>query len=225
MYMEDPKRAKRSILTSARCPEFPDAEWTNLIHGRPVNLDAVLSGLFSTTTDDERIESLGTGLELRFGAVAPTKVIEDAGTWTIAFGRMSSATLFLFPHRARELATYRDYIIGLFAATSKSFHNRIIAFDRAARKRVSSCRNIELSDFSAFMDIKTAVIDSIGVGVVDAPREPSSGAVRKPKSEACNNWNIGRCPLDTGACRRLHICNVCKKAGHKGPACPDRPQN
>lgn len=221
----DPKQAKRSILTSARCPEFPDSEWTNLINGRAVNLDAVLSGFFSTTTNDERSESLGGGIELRFGTLAPTKTVSDAGTWTIAFGRLCAATLFIFPHRAKELTEYREYLIALFAATSPIFHDRIISFDKAARKRITQRRDIELTDFSKFMDIKTAVIDAIGVGVVDNQRESSSGAARKPKSQPCNNWNNGRCSVDAGTCRRLHICNVCRIAGHKAPDCPDRPQN
>ncbi|KAJ7937468.1 hypothetical protein B0H13DRAFT_2302630 [Mycena leptocephala] len=69
ILLQDPKAAKRSILTSARCPEFPDApsSWTNVLTGRPVSLDNVLSGMSSTSTVDERTESLGGGLELRFG--------------------------------------------------------------------------------------------------------------------------------------------------------------
>jgi hypothetical protein len=222
IFLQDPKGAKHSILTSARCPEFPDSEWTNLVNGRPVNLGAVLSGLFSTTTNDERFEILGGGLELRFGAVAPTKLVSDAGTWTIAFDKMRAATLFAFPHRARELGNYRDYIVGLFAASHSSFHDRIISFDKAVRKRVAQRRDVELTDFHQFMDIKTAVVDPIGVGVVTAQRESNAGAARRPKTEACNNWNIGRCTADVGNCRRLHICNNCRVAGHKGPDCPER---
>ncbi|KAJ7940493.1 hypothetical protein B0H13DRAFT_1938393 [Mycena leptocephala] len=44
-----------------------------LVNGRSINLDAVLSGMFSTSTTDERSEALGGGLELRFGAVAPAR--------------------------------------------------------------------------------------------------------------------------------------------------------
>jgi hypothetical protein len=224
LFLVDPKGAKRSLLTTAHCPEFPDSEWSNLVNGRAVNLDAVLSGLFSTTISDERSESIGEGVELRFGTVAPTKVVGDAGMWNIAFDRMGSATVFVFPHRAKELRRYREYIVGLFAATNPIFHSRIISFDQAVRKRVAQRNDIELTDFSEFADIKTAVIDSIGVGVFDAQRDPTSGVVRRPKSEACNNWNRGHCTANAGSCRRLHVCNVCKLAGHKGPNCPDRQQ-
>ncbi|KAJ6587754.1 hypothetical protein B0H10DRAFT_1831519, partial [Mycena sp. CBHHK59/15] len=136
--------------------------------------------------------------------------------------QVCAATLFIFAHRARELSTYREYIVGLFAATSSLFQDRIIAFDKAVRKLVCQRRDIELTDFNKFLHIKTAVVDSIGVGVVDAQRESSSGAVRKPKSQACNNWNNGRCTADAGTCCRLHICNICRTAGHKSPNCPNR---
>jgi hypothetical protein len=106
-----------------------------------------------------------------------------------------------------------------------SFHDRVVSFDKAVRKRVASRRNVELTDFTEFLDIKIAVIDAVGVGVVGAQRESSSGPAHKPKSEACNNWNRGRCTADAGTCRRLHVCNVCKVAGHKGPDCPDRFHN
>ncbi|KAJ7776591.1 hypothetical protein DFH07DRAFT_951722 [Mycena maculata] len=193
VLLQDPKLAKRSITTSARAPEFPESEWTNLLNGRAVNFDAVLSSFFSTTSHDEHSESLGSGLELRFGTVAPTKFVRDAGTWTIAFDRVCAATLFIFTHRARELTTYREYIVGLFAATSSLFHDRIIAFDKAVRKFACQRWDIELTDFNKFLHIKTAVIDSIGVGVIDAQCDSSSGADRKPKSQVCNNWNNGRC--------------------------------
>ncbi|KAJ7821242.1 hypothetical protein B0H13DRAFT_1558666, partial [Mycena leptocephala] len=116
----------------------------------------VLSAMFSTTADNKRTEVLGGGLELRFGAIAPTKIVSDSGTWTIPFDRMRTATLFLFPHRARELAGYRDHIIGLFTATHATFHGRIIELDKAIRKRVVQRRELELTEFHKFLDIKTA---------------------------------------------------------------------
>ncbi|KAJ7814483.1 hypothetical protein B0H13DRAFT_1576581, partial [Mycena leptocephala] len=76
-------------------------------------------------------------------------------------------------------------------------------------------RNIELTDFHKFLDIKTALIEAIGVGVVGAQREPQS-ASRKPRYEACNNY---RCAADAGRCRCPHVCNICKLAGNKGPDC------
>ncbi|KAJ7076515.1 hypothetical protein C8R43DRAFT_1118466 [Mycena crocata] len=153
----------------------------------------------STTPNAEHSESIGGGLEIRFGAVAPSKLVDSSGMWNIAFNRLCTATLFIFPHRAKELSRYREHIIGLFAATNPLFHGRIISYDQAVRKRITQRCDLELAAFADFMDIKTAVIDSIGVGVVDAQREPSSGVARKVKAQARNNWNINRCSLGTKA--------------------------
>ncbi|KAJ7023857.1 hypothetical protein C8F04DRAFT_1253156 [Mycena alexandri] len=136
IYGKNLKKAKESLLilplispldtpVSPHCPEFPDGEWANIVAGCAVSLNAVLSGLFSTNTNDERSQALGNGLELHFGTVAPTKSVTDAGTWTITFDCMLTATTFAFPHCARELLRYRDYIVSLFAAINSSFHNRV----------------------------------------------------------------------------------------------------
>ena len=58
-YTIDPKATKRSLVNQPDCPEFPDSEWKNVVSGRAVNLDAVLSGQLSTTNDDLKIEKFG----------------------------------------------------------------------------------------------------------------------------------------------------------------------
>ncbi|KAJ7937539.1 hypothetical protein B0H13DRAFT_2302706 [Mycena leptocephala] len=186
LLLQDPKVAKCSITTSPRCPEFPYSEWTNLVNGRPVNLDAVLSGFFSTSTNDERSESLGGGLELRFRAVAPAKLVSDAGTWTIAFDRMRAATLFVYRANSSAIA-----ITSSACSRPRAPYPMSGAF-RSTKQLVSALRSAGASSSPIFT----------GVGIVDAPCEPSSGASRKPKAQACNNWNNGRCSADAGACTR-----------------------
>jgi hypothetical protein len=46
-FSRDLKQAKASLLNSARVPQFPDSEWTNLLAGRAVDLDHVLAGMYS----------------------------------------------------------------------------------------------------------------------------------------------------------------------------------
>ena len=129
-YTVDPKATKRSLINEPDCPEFPDSEWKNIISGRAVNLDAVLSGQLSTTQDDPKVKKFGD-LEISFGAVEPTKVVKNGGDWTITWNRTVRATIFAFPHRALELTSYGEYIVNLFAVTHSSIHSRVIAFDRA----------------------------------------------------------------------------------------------
>jgi hypothetical protein len=96
IYTVDPKATKRSLINEPDCPEFPDSEWKNIITGRAVNLDAVLSGQLSTTHNDTKVEKFGE-LEISFGAVEPTKVVKNGGDWTIAWNRTVRATTYAFP--------------------------------------------------------------------------------------------------------------------------------
>ena len=123
-YTIDLKATKRSLVNEPDCPEFPDSEWKNIISGRAVNLDAVLSGQLSTTNDDLKVEKFGE-LEISFGTVEPTnlKIIKNGGDWSIAWNRTVRATVFAFPHRLQELTSYGEYIINLFSITHPSVHN------------------------------------------------------------------------------------------------------
>ena len=189
-YTIDPKATKRSLVNEPDCPEFPNSEWKNIISGRAVNLDAVLSGQLSTTQDDPKVEKFGD-LEISFGAVEPTKLVKNGGDWAIAWNRTVRATLFTFPHRAPELSSYGEYIVNLFAVTHPSVHSRVITFDKAVRKRVGGVRNFELWDFEKFADLKIAHMDSIGVSVVTGSSKDDGNRKGKKnknwkKDEPCN---------------------------------------
>ena len=106
--------------------------------GHAVNLHHVLSGYYSTSNNDEPIESIGD-VEIKFGTVSPAKLVTTAGDWSIAWNQTSCAMIIAFPHQASELADYGEYIIRLFGATDVLFHDRVIAYDRAVHCRIGSC--------------------------------------------------------------------------------------
>ena len=223
VYTIDPKATRRSLINEPDCPEFPDSEWKNIIAGRAVNLDAVLSGQLSTTQDEPKVEKFGD-LEISFGAVEPTKLVKNGGDWTIAWNRTVRATIFAFPHRAHELSSYGEYVVNLFSVTHPSIHSRVVAFDKAVRKRIGSVRNLELTDFEKFADLKIAHMDSIGVSVVStSSKDKGDQKARRGKNwkkdEPCNKWNDNKCNQAEEDCRRLHVCNNCGKGGHRGKEC------
>lgn len=88
---------KRWINASASVPGFPDSEWDSIIQGKSVNLDAVLSGMYTISNVVENTEELGS-LQVRFGYVEPAKTVKTHGEWIIAWYAASDATLFCFPH-------------------------------------------------------------------------------------------------------------------------------
>jgi hypothetical protein len=223
LYTIDPKAAKCSLTNQPDCPEFPDSEWKNVLSGRAVNLDAVLSGQLSTTNDDLKTEKFGD-IEVSFGTVEPTKVVKNGEDWSIAWNRTVRAIEFAFPHRHQELTSYGEYIINLFAVIHPSVHNRVLAFDKAVRRRVGSVRDLELSAFEKYADLKIAHMDSIGVAVSSGPSKGDKGKGGKrgktwKKDEPCNKWNDGRCNQEEEECRRQHVCNKCGKSGHRGKDC------
>ena len=129
-YTADLKYAKWSLLSSKFVPDFPDAEWNNILSGKSVNLDSVFSRSLSTATNNRTVETLGE-FKLLFGATKPSKTVETHGDWVTAWGPTSRATRFAFPHRERELDAYRDYITGYFAATHPKFHWKILELDKS----------------------------------------------------------------------------------------------
>ena len=223
IYSIDLKAAKRSLTNQPDCPKFPDSEWKNVISGKAVNLDAVLTSQLSTSNDDLKTEKFGD-IEVSFGTVEPSKVVKNAGDWSITWNKTVRAISFAFPHRHAELTSYGEFIINLFSVTHSTVHNRVIAFDKAVRRRVGSVRNLELSAFEKFADLKIAHMDSIGVAVSAGPSKGDKGKGGKhgkdwKKDEPCNMWNDGKCSKEEEDCRRHHVCNKCGKRGHRGKEC------
>jgi len=208
LYAVDPKGTKCSLVNSPTCPEFPDSEWMNILAGHTVNLDVILTGYYLTSNNDEHIESIGD-LDIKFGTVAPTKIVSSAGEWKITWNRTSWAMSMAFPHHVGELADYAEYIIGLFAATDILFHNQVILFDKAVCCCVGSRCDLELTHFDKFTDLRTAHMDSIGAAVVQRSPISKVSLSSCKKQEAWNQWNEGLCLLDGSQCCRLHVCNKC----------------
>src|SRR6202522_2047954 len=89
----------------------------------------------------------------------------------------------------------------------------------------SETSSYSLSDYHKFADLKIAHVDSVGVSACaegstrgDQTRKPKRGKGWK-RSEPCNKWNDGTCGHKEEDCRRDHVCNRCKKRGHKGKDC------
>ncbi|KAF8591559.1 hypothetical protein K439DRAFT_1326556 [Ramaria rubella] len=130
-FSRDYRAVRTSISISDNHPEFPDSEWDNIIRGRPVNLNKVLSTMYVVGADSKRIKHV-SALELRIRSSAPVKKVSTQGEWGLAWDRACKALMFIFPHRINKLWKYRTFIHRTFGAHQTKFHNRIILFDQAA---------------------------------------------------------------------------------------------
>ena len=224
-WSANPKQVRASIVNTPGCPAFPDSEWLNLVQGKTINLDNVFSGFYSTSTDNQRTENIGE-VEFKFGTKDSSKPVTTHGDWTIAFDLTRDAYLFAFAHRAEELKVYQRHILQQFASKRESEHLRVIALDKAIRKRVSERRDLLLSDFEQFSDLRTMHLDHFGAAEptrasgFNTTASSDKPPVRK-RNEACRNWNKGVCGRGKN-CFYLHVCELCLKKGHTSDKCPTK---
>ena len=215
IFARDLKFTKSSVINSSRAPPFPHSEWTNIIAGTMVDLDHVISGSFAVTNDNREIESV-SGMELKFGVAKPIKQVKTSGDWFIAWGIYSRAAAYVFPHRKEELDEYGTRTLSLFAATASLSHSSIINLDKGIRARVGECRNLLLTDQSAFEDLKLYWLNPIGAGGQTSPEgrvKPSKKPTYRD-NEPCHKWNAGECSKHASKCRHKHVCSNCGKDHH-----------
>jgi hypothetical protein len=223
-YSRDLKWTKATLVNSFNCPQFPDSEWTNLLSGRAIDLDHILSGLFTVSHDVKKTEQIGD-LEIAVGSAVPAKSVKTHFDWVMAWDPTVEATIYAFPHRESELKKYGKYILQMFSTLSVEAHPRIINFDKAVRVRVAQRRNLLLSDISEFQDLHMHWIQMFGGGSSSSsrPSQGKRGGFRSPdirKREPCRRWNEGRCPNTNVACNYKHVCSKCRANNHTAPECP-----
>ena len=222
LFAEDRQAIKTSILMAARHPELPDSEWDNIICGRAMDLNKVLSNMVTLGGDTKHIKHIA-GLRLQVGSSAPVHKIQTLGDWTLAWGKASAA--ITFPHRCSKLQAYSDHITELFRAINPIYHNRIILYNQSIRARASCQQDVLLSDLSCFEDLCTMHITLIGVGISVSnykPNPPSANSARRLPakiSKLCRWFNLGKCPNSTKNCRYQHICSSCHQLRHVEAKC------
>jgi hypothetical protein len=220
-FARDVKRARSSLLNCNRpIPQFPQAEWLNLLSGNAVDLDHVFSNVYTISHGSNEVIELGKNIELLHGSSTPAKTVKTHGDWVIAWDALVDATLFVFKHRKSELQSYGKHIQRFFASLPAQSHGRVINYDRAVRIRAAQRRDIELSSFSEFADLQIQWISN--------PSNPTSGQPSESRAKqnagrrrnaACRRWNEGRCPNAAASCSYLHVCSKCSNAGHVANNC------
>ena len=209
-FARDLKFTKSSILTAANAPQFPNSEWSNIIIGAMVDLDHVISGSFTVSSDNRETEVVG-GIQFKYGAAKPVKQVKTSGEWFIAWGIYTQAAAFAFPHRKSELDSYGTQILSLFAATSPNSHSHVLSLDKAIRVRVGERRDLLLTDNAKFDDLRLYWLNPIGAGTLEADAKGKSKGKSDFRSEdACDRWNRGVCRSKASDCKYRHVCQGCQ---------------
>lgn len=215
----DIKTAKASLLLTPHLPQFPDSEWNNLLHGRAIDLDHVLAGMYSINHDERRTERLGQ-LEVVIGGTKPARVVETHGQWVIAWGQLVEATLVVFPHRAAELSDYGKHVNQLFSSFAEGLHGNVIKYDRAVRIHIGQRRDLSLTDYQQFTDLHVLWIQGAGAGAHSNTSKRTANVGPKPRRrDPCRRFNDGKCPNSAASCNYAHVCSRCRRTGHAVDAC------
>ena len=228
-YAEDPKQAVVDVLNCPGAPEFPAAEWLNIFKGNPIDLNHVLTSRYTLAWDEKQVEQLGD-FEISHRTLVPSKPVQTAGDWVIAWQQTIKAVTFAFPHRHDELVKYNEHILGLFAAITPTLHQRILDYDRAVRKRAASARHVRLTDAAAFDDLRLQFIESAGASVASEERRQAARTGRgrtkgrrareRDPSELCRRFNAGVEHGPAGDCPYRHACLNCGSVNHPKSECP-----
>jgi hypothetical protein len=136
IYVQDLRYTKQSLLNNPSCSQFPETEWLNILSGRAVNLDTVLTSIYALEHDARHSQHFGD-LKVHVGPAKPAGVVDSFFKWTIAWERTKIATIFAFPHWADELRTYMEHISELFTGWPESEHYKIINYDKGVWVKVA----------------------------------------------------------------------------------------
>ncbi|KAF8811693.1 hypothetical protein BYT27DRAFT_7088932 [Phlegmacium glaucopus] len=215
------KQAQSSLLNCNRpIPQFPQAEWLNLLSGNAIDLNHVFSNIYTTSYKTKDTIELGRNVELLHGSSTSAKTVKTHGDWVIAWDCMADAVLFVFRHRKQEMQLYSKHIQRYFASLPSQFHNRVINYDRAVRLRTAQRRDLELSNFAEFADLQIQWVHNLSNLASSQLSEPRPREVANRRhSAACRRWNESHCPNTAANCNYLHVCSKCSRGGHIAGDC------
>jgi len=74
-------------------PQFPQYEWLNLLNGNAVDLNHVLSNIYTISHNSKESIKLGKDVEILHGVSAPAKMVKTHGDWVIAWDATIEATV------------------------------------------------------------------------------------------------------------------------------------
>jgi len=169
--------------------------------------------------NEERKGCLGN-TEVVFAVTESKRQIKTGAEWSTAFCRLIKGITFLFPHQGGELYKYTDHVEGSFAAKQTNAHLKVILFDQAVRDRIGGGKNLLLTDYYKFQNLREAILHADGVkygGYVSSKWKSSRGGEgsNKPnggKKDTCKRFNgQNRCKFSEEGCYYKHVCQGCGK--------------
>ena len=223
LYAKDPKQAVASVLIQYDKPDFPPCLWKTVLLNDFLELEKLYGETFALEATKPDAYSLGDKLEIEIqdsGGRAKSKTIGEFGTWTVLWDQYAAAVVYAYPHRQRELAVYRKWILGYFKCSKNP--TIVLDMDRACRRAILGDQTMSLDDKDSLAVFNFRFSDQ-GVGRGENSRG-NQGGRRRPiarspvgdDGDCCKRWNRGKCSnID---CRFSHVCSGCG-GDHQRSAC------
>ena len=144
--------------------------------------------------------------------------IEDIGTWSEAFTIFSMILTSHFPHRWRDLMSYKLLIL----RTHRQYTGRVwLAYDKAFREHAAATKLVDW----ASLNVQLYSLSTAGASVRGGPDglfsdlpEPFGAT---SSQIICRSWNRGRCSAQSVSCRFAHRCSNCG-GPHRAHGCSIR---
>ncbi|TRM62764.1 hypothetical protein BD626DRAFT_498363 [Schizophyllum amplum] len=184
------RRSSPPLLNATSRPQFPDEEWGNILSGRVVDLDRVLSSIF--------------------GHATPSKTVKTYGDWVTAWSATSEAVLFILPHLKADLDAYAKHIQAYFRSLpSEGIYPQRVINDFFA-----------FSDLQLMWIHGPMVPDAPRPSGGNSGRSRrADGRPDARVRDPCNRWNAGSCPNSTSSCKYAHVCRKCRSNRHAEGSC------
>ena len=185
-----------------------------IVTGKYINLGDLLPDNSRATDDFNEPQLLLDGrLVLTGAARKPRKEIHDILSWVEAFTVYSVILASHFPHRWRDLASYKLLILRTYRQFSGSAW---CEYDKAFRQHAAASKlsdwsgiNVQLFNFhTAGAGLRSYVASNVSRTATGSSFEPL-GNNNRDCSVVCLSWNKGHCVARAAVCRFKHVCSKC----------------
>ena len=139
-------------------------------------------------------------------------------TWSEAFTIFMLILTSYFPHRWKDLTSYKLLIL----RTYRQFSGRVwLAYDQAFRQHAAATKLVDWSTMNVqlhnFHTAGASVHSGSGCSLSELPET----SVADSSQVICWSWNRGHCSAQFASCRFAHCCSTC--AGfHRASECSHR---
>lgn len=184
--------------------------------GKYVNLEDLLAENIPPNEPEPQLWFDGR-LVLSHTPKKPKRQISDITSWVEAFSIFYLILCSYFPHRWRDLTSYKLLILRTYRQFSGFCW---LNYDRAFREHAAA---VKLTDWSA-MNVQLFNYHTAGAQVRTRPASANpitsqieaSGSITS--KVICYSWNAGRCIAITPSCRFRHACSRCS-GDHRATSC------